>query len=232
MSSTNKTTNYNLSQFLGTDKPAWLADYNQDMSKIDAQMKLNADSATGADGKADANATKIGDLSYLSTTNKNNLVAAVNEVDGKAETAQNTANTANNTANIAKTTGDGLSAYLNLNTFATSTVTSNDSATITGTIRNASNSEGSLGKIYGSIILTPSNAPRITITTNLRPATPITIQDLVMLQDESGNKEIYTKSLSIGTNGDATVNIQSAFNGHSIKLIIPPCLLFIKDFGD
>lgn len=35
MSSTNKTTNLQLSQFLGTDKPAWLGDYNLDMQKID-----------------------------------------------------------------------------------------------------------------------------------------------------------------------------------------------------
>lgn len=35
MSSTNKTTNYNLSQFVGTDIPSYLGDYNSDMSKID-----------------------------------------------------------------------------------------------------------------------------------------------------------------------------------------------------
>lgn len=35
MASTNKTQNLELSQFLGTDKPAWLADYNSDMEKID-----------------------------------------------------------------------------------------------------------------------------------------------------------------------------------------------------
>lgn len=35
MSSTNKTTNYNLSQFVGTDVPSWLGDYNGDMGKID-----------------------------------------------------------------------------------------------------------------------------------------------------------------------------------------------------
>ena len=52
MASTNHTTNYELSQFIGTDKPAWLGDYNSDMGKIDAQMKLNADSASTADGKA------------------------------------------------------------------------------------------------------------------------------------------------------------------------------------
>lgn len=35
MSSTNKTAKLGLSQFLGTDKPAWLGDYNADMQKID-----------------------------------------------------------------------------------------------------------------------------------------------------------------------------------------------------
>lgn len=45
MSHTNSTTNYNLSQFVGSDKPAWLTDYNADMLAIDAQMKLNADAA-------------------------------------------------------------------------------------------------------------------------------------------------------------------------------------------
>lgn len=35
MSSTNKTTNYKLSQFVGGDVPSWLGDYNGDMAKID-----------------------------------------------------------------------------------------------------------------------------------------------------------------------------------------------------
>lgn len=43
MASTNKTANYDLSQFVGTDRPTWLGDYNGDMAKIDAQMKANAD---------------------------------------------------------------------------------------------------------------------------------------------------------------------------------------------
>lgn len=43
MTATNKTSNYQLSQFVGTDRPTWLGDYNGDMAKIDAQMKANAD---------------------------------------------------------------------------------------------------------------------------------------------------------------------------------------------
>lgn len=43
MTATNHTKNYNLSQFAGTDRPTWLGDYNGDMTKIDAQLKRNAD---------------------------------------------------------------------------------------------------------------------------------------------------------------------------------------------
>ncbi len=45
MAHTNATANYELSQFLGTDKPAWLVDYNGDMLKIDTALKVNADAA-------------------------------------------------------------------------------------------------------------------------------------------------------------------------------------------
>lgn len=46
MASTNKTANYELSQFLGSDSPKWLTDYNSDMEKIDvaiAGVKTQAD---------------------------------------------------------------------------------------------------------------------------------------------------------------------------------------------
>lgn len=48
MTATNKTTNYELSQFVGTDRPTWLGDYNSDMSKIDKQLKQNADDIASA----------------------------------------------------------------------------------------------------------------------------------------------------------------------------------------
>lgn len=48
MAATDKTANYDLSQFTGTDRPTWLGDYNSDMKKIDAQMKQNADDIASA----------------------------------------------------------------------------------------------------------------------------------------------------------------------------------------
>lgn len=50
MTATNHTTNYNLSQFTGTDRPTWLGDYNGDMTKIDAQLKKNADAIASGTG--------------------------------------------------------------------------------------------------------------------------------------------------------------------------------------
>lgn len=52
MTTTNHTKNYNLSQFVGTDRPTWLGDYNDDMTKIDTQLKQNADAiaSTAAGG--------------------------------------------------------------------------------------------------------------------------------------------------------------------------------------
>ena len=126
MSSTNKTTNYNLSQFVGSDKPAWLADYNQDMSKIDTQMKANADASTTNAGNITSNTNAIGDLTALNTTAKSNLVSAVNEVNAAAGTADGTAQAAATAANAAKSEADALTRYLSI------TQTGTINATVTG----------------------------------------------------------------------------------------------------
>lgn len=66
MSSTTKTTNYNLSQFADADKPTWRGDYNGDMLRIDRGMQCNANAAadahtaaTNAQNTANTNATAI-----------------------------------------------------------------------------------------------------------------------------------------------------------------------------
>ena len=54
MSFTNTTTHYGLPQYLATDKPKYLTDFNQTMVDIDTQMYTNAQAAATADGKAEA----------------------------------------------------------------------------------------------------------------------------------------------------------------------------------
>lgn len=249
MSSTNNTTNYDLSQFIGSDKPAWLVDYNQDMTKIDTRMKANADLATSADGKADANTTKIGDLDYLSTTVKTSLVGAVNEVDGKAETAQNTANLANTTANSAKNVADDLADKFNLNTFTdytASDVTSIGSNVASIGIANyhlAKNDDGSLCKIYGSIDLsgttnTGSLKLQLIADSGLRPTSDINITgtnikfEYVTINGVTATGEIRTGTITIKTNGavEYTVNVVNRQAYAPIRFFA--CLIFVKDFGD
>jgi len=66
MSATNHTVTVELSQYISTDKPTYLTDYNGDMLKIDNAIAADRDSISGvstvasrADGKADTNKTNI-----------------------------------------------------------------------------------------------------------------------------------------------------------------------------
>lgn len=68
MAATNHTENYNLSQFVGTDRPTWLGDYNSDMEKIDAQLKQNADDIASADTGALTIVTHTADLTGNGTS--------------------------------------------------------------------------------------------------------------------------------------------------------------------
>lgn len=52
MSSTNKTPNLELSQFLANDIPSWLGDYNGDMLKIDTAVQSANATASAASGTA------------------------------------------------------------------------------------------------------------------------------------------------------------------------------------
>ena len=68
MTATNHTKNYNLSQFAGTDRPTWLGDYNGDMSKIDAQLKQNADDIASATAGGLTSVSHTADLTGNGTT--------------------------------------------------------------------------------------------------------------------------------------------------------------------
>lgn len=241
MSSTNKTTNYELSQFIGADKPAWLGDYNSDMSKIDAQMKLNADGVASASGTATSASTAIGTLSNLTTTVKTDLVSAINEVDGNADTAQGTATSANNTATQAKNKADSLEAYLTLGTTATGTFSASTGTVATGhnSVSVRTNATKSLGKIYGDISIEsiPSNTSTITLTsgdTGLRPSSAITINGACLTRILNRNDGVYRdvyQSYTLNTDGTITLSI-NATNAYQVSVFFLAVVLFLIDFGD
>lgn len=238
MASTNKTTNYNLSQFVGTDKPAWLSDYNQDMSKIDTGIHNAATTATGADGKADANTTSIGTLSNLTTAAKTNLVSAINEVDSNADTAQNTATNAQSTALTAKTTADNITNAFNFSQSTSSTV-SGTGITIASTtaVRSFANNDGSIGKIYGRIKGTANiTNPTVTFTTNLRPESTINVDGICLIYHASSPSDsraiIKLATVSIASDGTATISATDVPTNIEVNFYIIASLIFAKNLGD
>lgn len=93
MSSTNKTTYYELPLFIGTDIPTWLGDFNGAMSDIDIALKSNADradlasqNATNAVNTANAAASAVGSLE-TAVTGLADRVSACEQTD-EAQSSQ------------------------------------------------------------------------------------------------------------------------------------------------
>lgn len=93
MSSTNKTTNYELSQFVETDKPGWLTDYNSDMRIIDSNLKSVSDVASGASGSLSALTDRVTAAEGAITTNANDIDALEARADVLEAQAQSMSGT-------------------------------------------------------------------------------------------------------------------------------------------
>lgn len=245
MSHTNSTSNYHLPQFVGSDKPAWLVDFNSAMSDIDTAIKNASDSATTAGGKATANETAIGTLSSLTTTDKTDLVSAVNEVNASAGTATSSATTATATANSALNSAtsavgavSALKDYLDLsvhNTYNGSqfTVTAGTGTPVSSTeIYVARNSDGTLGKVYGALQMNSGTAGTTTVklnlNTGLQPEERMTIVGAGFCTSVDGT--IANGNLIINTDG--TIELSGYHTAGTFYFRMVACLLFIQNFGD
>lgn len=100
MSSTNKTSHYSLPQFIGSDIPTWLGDFNSAMTAIDSGMNAAATSASGAattaaqastDAAAAASsATSAYNAAAAAQQSADNAAAAVTTEQTRAEAAEKT----------------------------------------------------------------------------------------------------------------------------------------------
>lgn len=89
MSATNSTTNLELSQFIGTDSPKWLTDYNGDMEKIDAGYGVVKAQADATDLVVSGHTSSISSLTTTTgeqTTSITNLRTDVNSNTGSINT--------------------------------------------------------------------------------------------------------------------------------------------------
>ena len=231
MGATNRTQNYNLPQFVGSDKPTWLGDFNGAMSSIDTQMKANNDLGTTAN--TTANTALENSASAQSTA-----TSAQSTATGAQETATTALNKSlANESNIAK---------INLDTFTTFsktdiTVLNNSfslSNTDTSSLTLATNSDGSLCKIYGQVYGTSSASEMVNfyIQTDLRPESNINISPcaILFLHDRSNilnSKACSIAPLTIETDGKIRIRA-GAVGGQYLRIVLLPMLYFVKNFGD
>lgn len=106
MGYTNKTSHYELPQYVANDKPSWLGDFNSAMLKIDTVLADNDATAEAANSAATGAQTQVAALSSQLSTIQGQVNTAVDTAtaaDGKATTAQSVAGQANTTAGEAKT---------------------------------------------------------------------------------------------------------------------------------
>lgn len=251
MASTNHTTNYNLSQYVGSDKPTYLGDYNSDMSKIDTQMKTNADNNTVTDAK-------IGILSNLTTETQSNVVAAINEVDSNCDT--NTTAISNTNTNIGTLSNldttnktsivnaiNELVGKFNINNFKNNlTITLTDvsgtapSITAAATeMSSAYNADGSIGKIYGNIRLEGQGSGlasyKIIISdTGLRPETDINLNGCAFqCIKRNSTADFRSQNMTYTLKTDGTIEISHYINNDETRIInFVACIIFATDFGD
>lgn len=240
MSHTNSTSNYNLPQFVGSDKPTWLTDVNGAMSAIDTQMKANADLATTANGTASTASSAVGTLANLTTTAKTDLVSALNEVNGNLATTAQTASTAGTNASNAMLAVNALKSYLTLTQFKELTATSSTAylSLASSTLKSAVNADGSFGRLYGKVDIVGTGSASATITlsdTGFRPESAFNVTGFAYAIINAG--DVYARyfmdlTLTFNTNGTVTISGLNAFAGQGGRIFLQTGLIFAQDFGD
>lgn len=257
-SHTNETENYDLPQFVGSDKPTWLGDFNTAMSTIDTAVGANATAitslgtrVTSAEGVASQASSDVASLTSTVNTlsgNVTTVTTTANNAQSTATSALNTANTADGKADTNATAISGLDtrvdtcedniANFNLTDYHTNVTVSRSTGTYTlnqNTLNYATNSDGSLAKIYGQL-----NAQSVTASgnavmqTTLRPESDITIIGGALSIEFTSSAALSTikvRDYTIKTDGSVVIPIGAPNNG-SARLIFINSLIYVKDFGD
>lgn len=260
--STNKTANYELPQFVGTDKPTWLGDFNTAMATIDGGMAKNKSNIESMDSRvssAEATASQASQNVSALTTRVGSVESSVssatttaNNAQSTATTALNTANTANgkadtNTTAITNLTGNvaNLKSYLTLSDtrkLTNPTIIRGGGTIEAEDIRVALNSDGTAGKIYGRIAIHGQNGYGIVKYTNtgimgVTETFGISPAGVSYANPLSAGYEVDSAQIFINppATGEASASIEvrmGNWSSGSSITFLMPCIYFFKDFGD
>ena len=95
MSHTNKTPNYDLPQFIGTDKASWLGDLNPAFLAIDTGMQANKVAAQAAEVSAGEASALAQSANSVANSANNSATKALSEIDNWIEININNPDTTN-----------------------------------------------------------------------------------------------------------------------------------------
>lgn len=126
MAHTNSTTNYNLPQWVGSDKPTFLGDLNTAFNDIDAQMKTNADGIVAADDKAENATTLANDAQDDVDALTLRVTTAEGNITNNTTLIGNNTTSINNLTSSVQTINTELTGKQNTITGAASTVVTNN----------------------------------------------------------------------------------------------------------
>lgn len=190
MSATNSTPNYNLPQYVATDKPTYLGDFNKAMLDIDTNMKSienKAESAESASTTANSNASQALQNANQAQSTAESAQATASQANTKAETAQSTATSAQSTATSAQSTANTANETANMNSQNinkmktwTEPVSIIDSAISNSSLNCSYNLELKMLSLYGRLNFERDNPNNIilgTLPEEVRPSTTRTISN-------------------------------------------------------
>lgn len=252
MASTNHTQYYNLPQYIGTDKPTYLVDFNQAMASIDAGIhaaKSKADNnennittLTGTVGGLSTTvgqhttsignldtavsglSTAVGNITNLNTTDKTSVVNAVNEVNAKASNFLN---------------------FTDITTYEDTDLTFTSCTHRAGTVTVALDSNKEYAKIYtaGSLNVNKTSSGDFSITipdTGYRPSAEFSVGGggmIVNIGTDYRPTSINPATLTFKTNGTIVISgtvssTSQAGNYVYSKVFLHNSVIVLKDFSD
>lgn len=241
MSATNHTANYNLPQFVGSDKPAWLGDVNPAMNAIDTAMHANAVKAQqGVDDAQTAQAT--------AETAEQHAQDAITD----AGTAQTTANQAIANIGTANEKIDALATKMQLTEFDTAEYQLNGT-TSKLRLTLAQSEDGSVFKIYGVFLirntsggtinpfnghLNSSNHIKTGLYLKSAPSKAFSITPIGFCFQQNANSlvdSIFEINGFVEADGEITFNFWDStnqLNKYGRYIEFTPCVYFNTNFGD
>lgn len=251
MSATNTTTNYSLPIFIGSDKPAWLVDFNGAMNAIDAQMKANADAIALKSPILTFNDTTEIDFTVSSNTVTANLASGVSDKVGRAlvtpiSAPANEQIVTINTSGVQNALDIGSGLKVESNTLkaidldltikeSTTNFTLPTGVTLTGggPVSMALNSDRSVGKIYGNPVFRCTSGGRKTVETDLYVKATGEAYDIgpAGYCPRSDGSDFSYVGIHIAANGRVSITF-AGFTNYETYIYMFPCIYFFSDFGD